>query len=283
LIEYYLRELYLSDYDNSGSRNNGNVLFVSIAIGEIFKESYLNLFAPSHQLYCAINGYDYLLVDDFVDRHPDARYLVSFQKALVSRLFQSGQYNLVVYVDADVLVNTDLAPPISDLFSGHVLFVDEYTQPSIGERCDIQERMDWERSATDYYKLSGLNIETKHVLNTGVMVFDPIIHGPAFEKSYAYGRRHGIDHPRGFHFEQSVIGHEFLSSGNFELIDNRWNAIIALHELAGRRHMQSRRIFFQKFFHMNYFVHFAGRSYRGLEFSIMKIAQAQRELLKKFV
>src|SRR6266436_7504542 len=206
--------------------NRPRILIVAIALGTHYRNNYLNLFYKSHKDYCAKHGYDFIVIDYFIDQEAEDISFISLQKALVCSIEQAKQYDFVVYIDADILINVQNAPPIDSEIKDprFALFVDEYTQPSKMKRIEIEKKMGGPISASEYYKLSGLEIETEIVLNSGVMVLSPKWHKETLEKVYFFGKRTGRNHPRGFHFEQSLVGYAFQRERVFRLIDNKWNA-----------------------------------------------------------
>jgi hypothetical protein len=254
------------------------VLVVTIAIGERFRSVHRPLFLPSQQEYCRRHGYDFVVVDDFIDRTEFDRRLITLQKALVCHLAVASNYEYVVFIDADILINVARAPPISITFddSGLVGIVDEYSQPSSEQRLLIQRAKHWETSAKDYYRLCGFDLQTHSVLNTGVMVFQPSIHRPMLEQIYAHGKRSGRDHARGSHFEQTLIGFVLQKFGRYRVLQNRWNALFALHLMQHRltrgsangTDPKTKETLLREFHADNFFVHFAGGVYRGVERAI---------------
>jgi hypothetical protein len=259
------------------TENTTNTLVISIAIGEQYKHEYIRLFQGSHVAYCHKHGYDFLLIDEFIDTSESDKSLVSLQKALVCSIDVAADYDRIVFVDADILINAGTAPSISAEVgtSDAAFFVDEYSQPTRAGRVDIQRKMGWEASAAEYYRLSGLEIETACVLNSGVMVLRPGRHRAPLEDIYARGKASGRNHPRGFHYEQSLIGHAFQQGRLFELLDNRWNAILPLY-LMGRniQSLGDARAFFDTFFQTNYFIHFAARSHPPFMDQILRISES---------
>ena len=251
-----------------------SVLFVVIAIGEKYKAEYLELFHASHQRYCLKHGYDFFLVEDFIKSGETDKSLISLQKILVCSLDQAKEYDLVVFMDSDILINHRIAPPIEEYIgdSEYVYLVDEYSQPSKEGRLHINKKMGWEDSAAAYYKLCDFKIETETVLNTGIMILNPNIHASVCERIYQDGVRHGRGHPRGFHYEQSLIGFTFQKIGLYRKLDNKWNAIFALHLFFNKRWFKSKKKLFLEFYKQNYFIHFAGSLHKGLEKTIKSLS-----------
>jgi lipopolysaccharide biosynthesis glycosyltransferase len=231
------------------------VLLVTIAIGDKYLKEYNTLFRKSQELYAKRHGYDFKVVTEFLETtlSTKQRSAISFQKILVCSQEWSSQYDTIIFVDADILINSDA--PIIHEFSGEKIgIVDEYSQPSFNERLAIQIRMNWERTPSDYYKLGAkeFELETDNLLNTGVLILKPTLHKNTLENIYNKYVEKSFGHPRGFHFEQSAIGYELQINNNFTIIDNKWNAIWAINKMA------KKAVDLQTFIKNNYFTHFAG-------------------------
>jgi hypothetical protein len=228
------------------------VLLVTIAIGEKYLHEYKNLFYESQYNYAQKNGYGFKVITDFLDKKVQHRSTISFNKILVCNQEWSLEYDFIIFIDADILININ-APPIHTYDYGTCIgLIDEYSQPSREKRLQIQRRMGWESSATDYYKLCGLDIKTDMVFNSGVLVMQPKIHNGFLTNIYNKYVMQSISHKRGFHFEQSCIGYEIQKAHNYKVIDNRFNAIWGLSKMDGAN--------LNTYFADNYFIHFAGHT-----------------------
>lgn len=94
---------------------------------------------------------------------------------------------------------------------------------------------------------------TDIVLNTGVMIFNPKIHNEILQDAYNFGIQSGLNHPRGFHYEQAVIGYTLQKNNCFEILKNNWNAIWLLQKISANN-----KINLLEFYRSNKAVHFAG-------------------------
>ncbi len=231
------------------------VLLVSIAIGEKYILEYERLFKKSHEEYAKKCGYDYKLVTELLDNtYKNHKISLYFQKMLVCSQDWSAEYDYIIYIDCDILINTRNAPPIhtSCNFGNSIGIVDEYAQPTPEKRLEIQRKMDWEKSATDYYSLCGFNIVTDNVLNSGVLVFQPSKHRQILDMIYEIYLPQGLNNSR-MHFEQTCLGYELQISKEYILLPNSFNAIWALYKIAGHKDLQN-------FYDTNFFIHFAGNT-----------------------
>ena len=233
------------------------VLLVTITIGEKYIQQYNTLFRKSQELYANRHGYDFKVITDFLEidksnRHPST---ISFQKILVCSQEWSKEYDVIVFIDADILINSNAPPlPLSTL-DKNIQIVNEFSQPTFHERISIQIRAGWERTPEEYYKLASpiFQLETDYMLNTGLMITQPKIHSEFLQTIYNKYIKESIGHRRGFHFEQSAIGYELQKENRFTLLDNKWNAIWALNSMSKKYGVS-----LQEFVDSNYFIHFAG-------------------------
>ena len=230
------------------------VLLVTIAIGEKYLEDYYNLFYESQKNYALKNNYDFKVITDFLDKSFQYYSTVSFNKILVCNQEWSDDYDFIIFIDADILININ-SPPIHNYidYEGFIGIIDEYSQPSKERRLKIQEKMRWETNATDYYKLCGFNIQTDMVFNSGVLVLQPKKHKEFLQNIYKKYIIESITHYRGFLYEQTCIGYELQQNNLYIVIDNRFNAIWALTKMDNIEN-----ITLKDYFNKNYFIHFAG-------------------------
>ena len=231
------------------------VLLVTIAIGERYLQIYNYLFRKSQEAYATKHGYDFKVITEFLDnrlRHPST---ISFNKILVCSQDWSSQYDIIIFVDADILINKN-APPLhlSKDYETKIGIVDEWSQPTFERRTALQKSMGWEATASEYYKLANLIIKTNSVLNTGVLVLQPKYHRAFLEKIYYKYIKNAIGNSRGFHYEQSAIGYELQKANMFTIISNEFNALWGLV----KTEKQNTKML-DEFFQENHFIHFAGQ------------------------
>lgn len=244
------------------------VLLVSIAIGDKYLEEYNRLFRPSHENYARKCGYDFRVVEDFLDKEHTDKSTVSLNKILVCSQPWSEDYEYIVYVDADVVINIR-APPIveSQKFGNKIGIVNEYDQVQVPDYKFVQKVLNWGNTASEYYAMAGLTIDTEVMLNTGVMVFQPKKHREFLDAVYNCYIDRAVNHFRSFHFEQSVIGYEMQKQNMYTILNPKFNAIWFIQKalnakfnnfppirLAGR----SKDVPIDTYFFHNYFMHLAG-------------------------
>lgn len=231
-----------------------DTLLATVVIGKKYQERYRALFYENHKAYAAKCGYDMICATDFFDtdnKHPS---FISAQKILVCSQEFSKKYSSIIYVDADILFNLVTATPLHHLVKNEKIYIaDEYTQPSPNVRPEIQRLNNWEKTAADYYALAGLELKTDCVLNTGLMIFNPENHRQVLEDIYNETVKRGKDHPRGFHFEQAMIGYVLQKNHCWERLPNEWNALWMLQKIAPNNTTN-----LLQFYAQNKAIHFAG-------------------------
>lgn len=231
------------------------VLLITIAIGDKYIEEYYRLFYNSQYNYALKNGYDFKVITEFLDKELQNYSTISFNKILVCNQEWSYQYDYIIFVDADILININ-SPPIHNFmdYGDSIGIIDEYTQPSYERRLNIQKKMGWEITANEYYNLCGLNINTNSVLNTGVLVLQPKKHNEFLCNIYMKYVLGSIGHQRGFHYEQSCIGYELQRANMYKVLNNKFNAIWGL-----TKSDNIENITLSDYINNNYFIHFAGK------------------------
>lgn len=230
------------------------ILLVTIAIGEKYLKQYNELFYESQKKYALKNGYDFKVITDFLDKNAKESCYISFNKILVCSQQWSNDYDFIIFVDADILININ-SPSIHNYinYGEHIGIIDEYPQPSKEGKLKIQQKMGWETSAIDYYKLCGFDILTNMVFNSGVLVMQPKIHGDFLQNIYNKYIKQSKNHYRGFHFEQSCLGYELQKNNLYKVLDGRFNALWGWTKL-----YNIENVTLNEFFNKNYFIHFAG-------------------------
>ena len=161
------------------------VLLITISIGDDYHKKYMDLFFDSHKKY-------------------------------------AKKYDYIVFVNADVLININ-SPPIHNYmdYENCIGIIDDFSQPTKERRLIRHKLHGYASSASDYYKLCDLDLETDIVLNTGVMVIQPKFHTNFLQTVYDKYIEKSIEHKRGFHYEQSCVGYELQKEKNYKILDNK--------------------------------------------------------------
>lgn len=198
----------------------------TVAIGEDYQSSYAAVFKPSVQRYVARHGYDLVVLDDYIggDRHRDPR-LATFMKMLVPYHEAVRNYDLLMVLDVDILINAS-APPFHTLDIGAMVgVVDEWCQPSRETRLKFQRVNGLEMSPREYYLRAGFDLESQILINTGMFVCSPRLHGEFFRDVVERHIEPQRYHPRGPHYEQAMFGYELQKKGLACLLPVVWNCL----------------------------------------------------------
>ena len=234
------------------------VALAVVIIGDAFRASYARFIRDSHVQYAAKHGYEFVEVTEWVGPPHDA--IVSLQKLRVLNLSWAKAFDYVIVLDADVFVMPH-APAIHPLFSTlgvRVGGVNEYTQPTgrYEDRVTLQQFLGYEDSPSAYYTLANLQLVTRVVINTGMLVFQPALHTALVDEIYVHYARASLTHPRGFHFEQAAVSFELLVRDIWAPLPSAWNALWNQHRDYDRYLGFSSQL--REFASKNYFIHLAG-------------------------
>jgi hypothetical protein len=200
----------------------------TVAIGETYQSSYAAIFKPSVQRYVARYGYDLVVFTDYIGdpTHRDSR-LVPCHEAV-------RNYDLLMVLDVDILISGK-APPFHTLDMGAKIgVVDEWCQPSCEERVRFQVTNGLETSPREYYRGAGFELESKILINSGVFVCSPSVHGAFFRDVVARYTVTQRTHPRGVHFEQAMFGYELQTNDLAHLLPIAWNRLWPHHRLTAK-------------------------------------------------
>jgi len=236
------------------------VLLITLAIGSEYYAFYRSTFMKSQENYAKKHGYDFHVVTHFpeadfmTENYPKNRSTITMHKILVCSQEWSDSYDMIIFIDADILIHPDSPPLHSYMDYGEKIgIVDEFSQPTPEKRIALQAKNGWETSATEYHALCGLHLETPHALNTGVLVFQPKYHRNFLEKIFKKYIQFCDRHPRGDIFEQTAIGYELQKNQCFTLLPNKFNTLWAIHK------WDNPELNLKEFFDTTWFLHFAGK------------------------
>jgi hypothetical protein len=236
------------------------VLLTTLAIGSDYYAFYRFTFMKSQEDYAKRCGYDFHVSTHFPEATfmkeevPQTRGTLTMHKILVCSQEWSEKYDMIIFIDADVLIHKN-APPLHDYmdYKEKIGIVDEFSQPTPEKRIALQRKNGWETSATEYHALCGLQLETPHALNTGLLVLQPKHHRVLLEQIFKKYIQHCNGHPRGDIFEQTVIGYELQKAECFTLLPNTFNTLWAIHKWS------TPELNLEEFYHTTWFLHFAGK------------------------
>jgi len=244
---------------------------VTIAIGEKYLQEYNDIFRPHTERYCQKYGYDFILITEYslASKYPIDKF-VNIMKWTLSYREDIQKYDRIAIVDADMII-TPLCPPIRELeLDGKVGVVDEYSQPTRELRIDIQRSHNWETSAKEYYKLytPGKDIDTLNVLNGGLCICIPKLHGEVFRSMFDRLVDGTFDASVPFHYEQANFGYELQTTNMYTLLDNKWNIILPIMTNPIHLNGRDKSSYIKELYNTSYILHFCANVDRDIAKSL---------------
>lgn len=177
---------------------------VTLLIGDSMRRFWSAFMEKSWRLYAEKQGYDIVLIDDYIDREPLARERTPhWQKLLVLQHPEVRKYRHAVWVDADICINHFTAPSI----------VDGMTTDKVG--CVVFEKGE---SARRLYRNYGIEDGPDQLTNTGVLVMQPAKHAEMCEWIYRNYKENNDSAKENIPLSYHLFAHDLA-----EPIDPRFN------------------------------------------------------------
>lgn len=210
---------------------------VTITIGEKYQHMFNTMCREGWAKYCERHGYDLIVIDAPLDLSERAqKRSPAWQKLLILSQNWSQNYEQLVWVDSDVLINYHIAPAIcQNVPVSKVGAVDEYGIPTTELfTLGLHRLYRWYESqgydyinnidAKSYYSNRGfdnfVNFSEIKVVQTGVFVCSPKFHRALFESVYYnYEDFHGAE----FNYEMPALSYNLVSKNQVYWISNRFN------------------------------------------------------------
>lgn len=218
------RPLQDNDFRNcTPSRALPDVLIVVVAIPDGYPGK-ARVAAASHRAYARRHGYRLHL-----ETHSESGDIrtASLQKLLACRRARKTE-KYVLILDYDVVI-APWAPCIPNIPAGKIGIVDE-AQPSPDHITRILLlRAGNSRTPGSYYRSLGFplseDITPRGILNTGVLLVQPAAHCKLLESLYDKHVDIQKTHGGRFHYEQAMLGQQFLQRGMVHPMHHAWNRI----------------------------------------------------------
>jgi hypothetical protein len=206
---------------------------VTMAVGEKYWTAWKRDCELNWQEYAGKHGYDLICLEKLLDMSERAqKRSPSWQKCLILSQDFSSQYEQIVWIDSDILINTHSAPSIvehvpKEKVGAVELFCYSKQAGSAGREA-LKRMYDYWKLAIinpepeDYYTKYGLPHGFDTVVQAGMMVFSPLHHRAIMEKVYyQYEEKGGPE----WHYEMRPLSYEFLKAGIVHWIDPRFNLL----------------------------------------------------------
>ena len=200
-----------------------------MALGEPYLRLWKELCEANWLEYGARHGYDIICIDRLLDdsKRALARHL-SWQKCLILGNEAVNNYDQVVWVDSDILINNQIAPDISkDVPLPKIGVVEIFSEPTPAWYRECLTRMYdfWGNNAVinydprDYYKSYGFPASFDKVAMNGVIVLSPRHHRELMERNYYNYEERGSC----WNGEMRPFSYELLNAGCEHWLDCRFN------------------------------------------------------------
>lgn len=207
---------------------------VTLCLGERTQRRFRGAFLPSWREYCDRHGLGLVVLDKPLDTGARAAARSpAWQKCLVHRARETEGYERIAWVDADIMIS----PRSPDVFAAvppdRIGAVDDHAIPSAEEHRFVTEKAHelWASrglvlrragSAPEWYALRGIDCRSPHVVQTGMFVFAPRLHGAVLEKAY-YSYENAGDVT--LNHEMGPLSCEMIGSGCVHWLPAKYNMI----------------------------------------------------------
>lgn len=258
---------------------------VTVAIGANHRSAYSVIFRPSVERYVARHGYDLVVFEEsLADPGDPFGAVVNFEAMRVPFQERLRFYDRIMVLDVDVLASA-AAPPFHELdLGGRIGVVDEWCQPSLEERHRFQAINGLVVSARGYHARGGFALASDSVVNGGLYICSPALHGPLFRDLVARYVPSQPGHPFGAQFQQAMLSFELQANGLAHFLPAQWNCLWPHHRRtmkwgapvvsAQERWADLRR--FREVLDTNFFVHMTGGLDHDLAFVSRNYGRADR-------
>jgi hypothetical protein len=214
---------------------NNDKAIVTLALGDNYLKQWEKSCKSNWSAYADRHGYDLICIDQPLDNSDRAKgRSPAWQKCLVLSQDFSRQYERIVWVDSDILINPVNAPCIvQSVPTEKIGATGAYSSPTPELYSQILKRQ-YEyyeycgdnpvinHTPKDFYSVWGLLPKFDEVVHTGVLVLTPKYHREILEKTYYEYEEKGN---ASWNYEMRPLSWEILESNSIHWIDHRFNLI----------------------------------------------------------
>jgi hypothetical protein len=214
---------------------------VTLVLGDTHRYAWKKYCEPSWRAYAAKFDYDLIALEKPLDTTERAKSRSpSWQKCLVPAQDWAQNYERLVWLDADIIINARSAPSITDAVpTDRVGAVSAYANPSVWEYVVANRRnteywkkrgshIDYEDTPRSFYENWGFQVPAiEDVAHAGVLVLSPQYHREVFEHVY-YSYE---DVGSGGLYEMRALSYELMQAGIVHWLDPRFNALWMMDKL----------------------------------------------------
>ncbi len=268
---------------------------VTIASGSKHYNLWKRYAEYSWKVYAERFGYDVVCFKDPLDNSERARKRsISWQKCLILSQKQLDNYDQIVWLDSDIIINYHTAPCIvSTMKSDKIGAVNAWEFYTSGIYNMLHERMSnyarihnlpTYQIGEQYFIDYGLSPISERAVQGGVLVLNKLKHKDILEHIY---NNYEDNRPAFWHYEMRPLSYELIKHDLVEWIDMRYNYVVENQKAFSYSHRYPKNIFQRiirgvkikyfrsilwtglvtweeklilKSFNEGYFIHFAGNA-----------------------
>jgi len=202
----------------------------TLTIGDQYVSSWKQDCEANWREYGRKHGYDIICLDQMLDKSGRAgERSPSWQKCLILSQPFARNYERIVWVDSDILINTRTAPsildgvPIDKVGAAKMFcYTGAAGQEALTRMFDFWEPAIVNPTSKEYYTKYGFSDGFDTVVQAGVLVLSPAHHRSLLEKVYfEYEEKGGPE----WHYEMRPLSYELLKAGAVHWIDPRFNSV----------------------------------------------------------
>ncbi len=212
-----------------------NKAIVTITIGENYEKMFNNFCRNNWEEYCKKYKYDLIVINQHLDDSKRARERSpAWQKLLILSQEWSNNYDQIVWIDSDVVINNKRAKDIaSQVYMNKVGAVDAYSIPTkqLHYVSTIRQYNQFKKNNINYienlnpgqyYKKRGIpGGDLNKVVQTGVFVCSPNHHREIFERIYY--EYEDVNKKASWNYEMPAMSYELIRSNIVQWIPNEYN------------------------------------------------------------
>jgi lipopolysaccharide biosynthesis glycosyltransferase len=211
---------------------SGQGAIVTLVLGERFQNLWQTYCEWNWRQYAEKHNLDLIVLTEPLDRSDRAQSRSpSWQKCLILSQEFSQNYSQIIWLDADIVINTRKAPSIlaevpADKIGG--VASGAYIHPDLrmvllerlrGEECEYGNADNlWKADQQRFYQSFGFDF-AGDILQAGVLVFNPIEHRELLENVYY------SEYPETRSYEQIPLSYEVMRRELFAPINSRFNTV----------------------------------------------------------
>jgi hypothetical protein len=212
----------------------------TLAVGRQFTNPFHHQFRPGWDAYCRRHGHGLVVLDRLPDTSERAlARSPAWQKCIVHRCLELRDFDRIAWVDADIFISPDAPDVFACVPPDKIGAVDDHATPSAEEHRLVTERayalwtsqgIPFHRtdSAADWYRARRIDCDFKEVVQTGMFVFSPSLHGPLLEHVYESYENLGDN---ALNHEMAPLSHEMIRSGAMHWLSPKFNMMWICYEL----------------------------------------------------